>query len=371
MTDLFSPLTLRGVSFRNRIGVSPMCQYCCAEDGQPTDWHLAHLVSRAVSGAALVMAEASAVTPQGRITPRDLGIWGDQHIRPHARLAAAIAAVGAVPAIQLAHAGRKASRRPPWEVGPAEPGWQTVAPSAIPFDGFATPRAMDEGEIEGTIAAFAAAARRAAQAGYRLIELHAAHGYLIHSFLSPLSNRRNDRWGGDLEGRTRFACEVAREVRAAIPEDMPLVVRISHTDWVDGGWTTEESIELARRLKGLGVDAIDVSSGGIDPAQKVPVGPGYQVPGAEAVRRGAGLPVLAVGMITEPDQAQAIIREGKADMVLLARGFLREPYWAMKAAVSLGRTDALAIPPQYERGWSSLGAMAMDRAIGRPMPALA
>jgi 2,4-dienoyl-CoA reductase-like NADH-dependent reductase (Old Yellow Enzyme family) len=370
MTDLFSPFALRGVTFRNRIGVSPMCQYSCSEDGKPTDWHLAHLVSRAVSGVSLVIAEASAVTPEGRITPRDLGIWGDEHLRPHARLAGAIAAVGAVPAIQLAHAGRKASRRPPWETGAAEPGWQTLGPSAVAFEGFATPRAMSEEDIAATIAAFVAAARRSVQAGYRLIELHGAHGYLMHSFLSPLSNRRNDRWGGDFEGRTRFACETARAVRAAIPEDMPLVVRISHTDWVEGGWTTEESVELARRLKALGVDAIDVSSGGLSAAQKVPLGPGYQVPGAAAVRSGAGIPVLAVGLITEPEQAQAIIAEGKADMVLLARGFLREPYWAMKAAVALGRTDALAIPPQYERGWSSLGAMAMDRAVGEPLPAL-
>ncbi len=370
MTDLFSPLVLRGVTFRNRIGVSPMCQYSCSDDGKPTDWHLAHLVSRAVSGVSLVIAEASAVTPEGRITPRDLGIWGDEHIRPHARLAGAIAAVGAVPAIQLAHAGRKASRRPPWETGAAEPGWQTLGPSAVAFEGFATPRAMTEEDIAATIAAFVAAARRSVQAGYRLIELHGAHGYLMHSFLSPLSNRRNDRWGGDFEGRTRFVCETARAVRAAIPEDMPLVVRISHTDWVEGGWTTAESVELARRLKALGVDAIDVSSGGLSAAQKVPLGPGYQVPGAAAVRSGAGIPVLAVGLITEPEQAQAIITEGKADMVLLARGFLREPYWAMKAAVALGRTDALAIPPQYERGWSSLGAMAMDRAVGEPLPAL-
>jgi 2,4-dienoyl-CoA reductase-like NADH-dependent reductase (Old Yellow Enzyme family) len=370
MTDLFSPFALRGVTLRNRIGVSPMCQYCCADDGKPTDWHLAHLVSRAVSGVSLVIAEASAVTSEGRITRRDLGIWSDDHIRPHARLAAAIAAVGAVPAIQLAHAGRKASRRPPWEPGAAEPGWQPLGPSEVPFEGFATPRAMSEEDIAATIAAFVAAARRAVQAGYRVIELHAAHGYLMHSFLSPLSNRRNDRWGGDFEGRTRFVRETARAVRAGIPEEMPLVVRISHTDWVEGGWTTEESVALAGRLKALGVDAIDVSSGGSSAAQRIPLGPGYQVPGAAAVRSGAGIPVLAVGMITEPEQAQAIIAEGKADMVLLARGFLREPYWAMKAAVTLGRTDALAIPPQYERGWSSLGAMTMDRAVGEPLPAL-
>lgn len=370
MSDLFSPLTLRGITLRNRIGVSPMCQYSCADDGKPTDWHLAHLVSRAVSGASLVMAEATAVTPEGRITPRDLGIWSEAHVRPHARLAAAIAAVGAVPAIQLAHAGRKASRRPPWENGAAEPGWQVLGPSALAFDGYATPRAMSEDEIAATIAAFSAAARRAVEAGYRLIELHAAHGYLLHSFLSPLSNQRRDRWGGDFEGRTRIVRHAVSAVRDAIPPDVPLVVRVSHTDWVEGGWATEESVELARQLKTLGVDAMDVSSGGVDPGQRVPLGPGYQVPGAEAIRQGAGVVVFAVGMITEPAQAQAIIAERKADVVLLARGFLREPYWAMRAAVTLGRTDTLAIPPQYERGWSSLGSMPTDRAIGQPLPAL-
>jgi 2,4-dienoyl-CoA reductase-like NADH-dependent reductase (Old Yellow Enzyme family) len=371
MTDLFSPFSLRGVAFRNRIGVSPMCQYCCGEDGLPTDWHLAHLVSRAVSGAALVMAEATAVTPEGRITPQDLGLWSEAHVVPHARLAQAIARTGAVPAIQLAHAGRKASRRPPWEGGAAEPGWTPLAPSALAFADYATPHAMTEGDIARTIAAFAAAARRAVAAGYRLIELHSAHGYLAHSFLSPLSNRRGDAWGGDFVGRTRFLREIAAAVRRAIPDAMPLAVRISHTDWVEGGWTTDESVELARALKALGVDAIDVSSGGLDPGQTIPLGPGYQVPGAAAVKRGAELPVLAVGMITEPDQAQAILGAGKADMVLLARAFLREPYWAMRAAVALGRAEALAVPPQYERGWAALGLSRIERAIARPMPPLA
>ena len=370
MTDLFSTLTLRGVTLRNRIGVSPMCMYCCAGDGMPTEWHLVHLVSRAVGGAGLVIAEASAVTPEGRISPADLGLWSDAHIRGHARLAAGIAAAGAVPGIQIAHAGRKASRKAPWEDGPAEPGWVALAPSALPFGDYARPRAMTEEEIAATIAAFAAAARRAVAAGYRFVELHAAHGYLLHEFLSPLSNRREDGWGGDFEGRIRIVLEATKAVRAALPEEVPLSVRVSHTDWVEGGWTTAETVELSRRLKALGVDLVDVSSGGLDHRQQIPLGPGYQVPGAEAVRRGAEVPVAAVGMITEPEQAQAILSEGKADLVLLARALLRDPYWPLHAAARLGRTEALRIPPQYERGWMTLGKMVKDPAIARPMPAL-
>jgi 2,4-dienoyl-CoA reductase-like NADH-dependent reductase (Old Yellow Enzyme family) len=229
---------------------------------------------------------------------------------------------------------------------------------------------MTEAEIGSTITAFAEAAKRAVRAGYRLIEVHAAHGYLLHNFLSPLSNRRNDAWGGDFEGRTRIVREACAAVRAAIPSDMPLSLRISHTDWVEGGWTTEESVELSRRVKALGVDIVDVSSGGLDAGQKIPLGPGYQVPGAEAVRAGSDIPVMAVGLISDPHHAQSILAEGKADMILLARAFLRDPYWVLNAAVALGRTDALRIPPQYERGWSSLGKMAMEPAIGAPMPAL-
>ena len=370
MTDLFSPLTLRGVTLRNRIGVSPMCMYCCAEDGKPTEWHYAHLISRAVGGAGLVIAEASAVTPEGRITPADLGIWDDAQLPGHERLAAGIAAMGAVPGIQLAHAGRKASRRAPWEHGPAEPGWVPLGPSALPFDDYAEPRAMTEADIEAVIAAFVAAARRAIRAGYRFVELHSAHGYLLHQFLSPLSNRRNDAWGGDFEGRTRLTLETAQAIRTMLPEEVPLSVRVSHTDWVEGGWTTEETVELSRRLKALGVDMIDVSSGGLDARQKIPLGPGYQVPGAEAVRRGAGIAVAAVGMITEPEQAQAILNEGKADLILLARALLRDPYWPLHAAAALGRTEALRIPPQYERGWNALGQMTREDAIARPMRAL-
>lgn len=370
MTDLFSPLTLRGVTFRNRIGVSPMCQYCAGDDGKPTDWHMAHLVSRAVAGPGMVMAEASAVTPEGRISPGDLGIWSDDHIASHARMVTAMAAMGTVPAIQLAHAGRKASRNPAWLPGAAEPGWEALAPSADAFEGYATPRAMSEAEILGTIQAFANAAKRSVAAGYQFIELHAAHGYLVHQFLSPISNRRNDGWGGDFEGRTRLIREITRAVRAVIPDEMPLSVRISHTDWVEGGWDTPESVMLAERLKALGVDIVDVSSGGLDAGQKIPLGPGYQVPGAEAVRTGAGIPVMAVGLITDAAQAQAILDSGQADMILLARAFLRDPYWVLNAAVALGRIEALRIPPQYDRAWGSMAKFQVDLAIGHPLRAL-
>jgi 2,4-dienoyl-CoA reductase-like NADH-dependent reductase (Old Yellow Enzyme family) len=370
VTDLFSPFALRGVTLRNRIGVAPMCQYCCGPDGLPTDWHLAHLVSRAVGGAGLTIAEATAVTAEGRISPGDLGIWSEAHVGPHARLAAAIAAVGSVPGIQLAHAGRKGSRLPAWRHGPADPAWSCPAPSAEAFGDYATPRAMTEAEIGATIAAFAAGARRAVQAGYRFIELHAAHGYLYHQFLSPLANRRNDRWGGDFDGRTRIVTETVAAVRAAIPDDLPLAIRVSHTDWVEGGWTTEETVELARRVKALGIDMVDVSSGGVDPRQKIPLAPGYQVPGAAAVRDGADVPVAAVGLITEPEHAQSILTEGKADLIFLARALLRDPYWPLNAAAKLGRTEALAIPPQYDRAWGSLGKVNMNPAIGEPQPAL-
>jgi len=370
MTDLFAPLTLRGVTLKNRIGVSPMCQYCCNGDGRPTEWHLQHLLSRAVGGAGLVIAEASAVTPEGRIAPGDLGIWGEEHIPGHTRLAHGIAAMGSVPGIQLAHAGRKASRLAGWEHGPAEPGWVAIAPSAEAFGDYATPRAMTEAEILSTIAAFAAAARRAITAGYRFIELHAAHGYLLHEFLSPISNRRNDAWGGDFDGRARFVLEATKAVRAAIPDDVPLSVRVSHTDWVEGGWTTAETVELSKRLKALGVDLVDVSSGGLDAGQKIPLGPGYQVPGAVAVKEGAGVAVAAVGMITEPEQAQAILAEGKADLILLARVLLRDPYWPLHAAAKLGRLEALQAAPQYERGWAALGKMPRNGMVGDPLPAL-
>ena len=365
---LFQPLQERGVTFRNRIGVAPMCQYSCAPDGRATDWHLQHLASRAIGGAGLVLTEAAAVVPEGRITPADLGIWEDAQLAGHTRLAAAIAAVGSVPGIQLAHAGRKASRNPPWQHGPAtEHGWNVVGPSAEPFKGFATPHAMSEREIAGTIAAFVTAAKRAVEVGYRVIELHAAHGYLLHQFLSPLSNLRNDGWGGDFEGRTRLVREAAAAVRDAIGGDVPLWVRVSHTDWTPGGWTTEETVELSRRLQALGVDAMDVSSGGNVADAKIPLSPGYQVPGAEAVKHGTGIHTAAVGLITEPAQAETILVEGRADIILLARALLKDPYWPVRAAEALGATDTLAIPPQYERGW---GKYPMRDATAVPQPPL-
>jgi len=363
---LFQPWRLRGAEFRNRIGVSPMCQYCAGEDGRPTDWHFAHLVSRAIGGAAMVMTEAAAVTPAGRISPHDLGIWEDAQLPGHARLAAAIAAAGAVPAIQLAHSGRKGSRLPAWDTGPAVPGWDAEAPSAAAFQGYATPQALDGAGIEDVLAATVAAGERAAKAGYRLVELHAAHGYLLHQFLSPLSNQRNDSWGGGFDGRTRIVREAMGRLRAALPADVALGIRLSHTDWVEGGWTTEETVELARRLKG-DADFADITSGGLDARQQIPVGPGYQLPGAEAVRRGAGIPVMAVGMITEPRQAEAALADGQADMVLLARALLREPHWPLRAAQELGAQADFAIPPQYERGW---GRFPLRRETGQPMAAL-
>ena len=363
MPHLFDPLILRGATLRNRIAVSPMCQYCAGTDGRPTDWHLAHLLQRAVGGAGLVITEATAVTPEGRITPADLGLWEEAQVAPHARIASAVAAAGAVPGIQLAHAGRKASRNPPWRDGAAEPGWEALAPSTVPMDGMAAPRAMTEAEIADTIAAHAAAARRAVRAGYRVVELHAAHGYLLHEFLSPLSNTRPDSWGGGFEGRTRIVRETVAATRAALPPDVPLFLRVSHTDWLEEGWTTEETVELARRVVPLGVDLVDVSSGGISAKARIAVGPGYQVPGAEAVRR-AGVPVAAVGMITEPAQAEAILAEGRADLVMLARAMLREPYWPVRAARELGVEDRLGIPPQYERGW---GKLPMRDATAAPM----
>ncbi len=368
MTDLFSPLTLRGVTLANRIGVSPMCMYCCDDDGMPTDWHLAHLLQRAIGGAAMVMAEATSITAEGRITPGDLGLWSDAHIPGHARLAGAIAHAGSVPAIQIGHAGRKGSRLAGWLHGPADPSWETRSASDLPTADFAAPRAMTAAEVEEIPALFAATARRAVQAGYRLIELHGAHGYLLHQFLSTISNRRNDRWGGDFEGRTRLTLEAVKAVRAVVPEEMPLSLRISHTDWLEGGWTTAESVELARRVKAAGGDLVDVSSGGIEPGlQRIPVGPGYQVPGAMAVREGADMPVAAVGMITEPEQAQAIVAEGKADLILLARAVLRDPYWPVRAAAALGRADAVKAPPQYERGWNGIAKLGMRMETAEPM----
>jgi 2,4-dienoyl-CoA reductase-like NADH-dependent reductase (Old Yellow Enzyme family) len=354
--NLFQPLTIKSVTLRNRIGVSPMCQYS-SEDGVATDWHFVHLGSRAVGGAGLVIAEATAVSPEGRITPGDAGIWAEKHVEPIARINRFIKQHGAVPGIQLAHAGRKASASRPWEGGrhlaDSEGGWPTFAPSAIPFGDSLNkvPRAMTEADIARVQNDFVAAAKRAAQAGAEWLELHYAHGYLAHEFLSPLSNHRADRYGGSFENRIRFAVETARAVRAVWPEKFPLTARISCTDWVDGGWDIEQSVELARCLKTEGVDLIDCSSGGAVPNAKIPVAQGYQVPFAEKIRREANIATAAVGFITEPKQADDIIRSGQADIALLAREFLRDPYWPAHAAKTLGHQDKLPPPPQYARAW--------------------
>ncbi len=350
---LFSPLTLRSLFLRNRIAVSPMCQYSSV-DGFATDWHLVHLGARAVGGAALVLTEAAAVEARGRISPADLGIWDDRHVDPLARVAAFVAAQGAVPGIQLAHAGRKASTAPPWEgggpVAPEAGGWPVVGPSPLPFGpGSPVPEALDAAGIAAVVAAFAAAARRALAAGFQVVEVHAAHGYLLHSFLSPLSNHRDDAYGGDLAGRARLLLEVVEAVRAVWPDELPLFVRISATDWAKGGWDNDQSVALARLLAPLGVDLLDCSSGGLVPGVSIPAAAGYQVPFAERIRRETGLATGAVGLITEPAQADAIIRDGRADLVLLARQLLREPSWPLSAAHELGYDDVAPWPKQYQR----------------------
>jgi 2,4-dienoyl-CoA reductase-like NADH-dependent reductase (Old Yellow Enzyme family) len=352
MAHLFDPLKLRGVEFANRIVVSPMCQYSCTE-GLANDWHFVHLGSRAVGRAAAVIAEATAITADSRISPQDLGIWTDEHIEPLRRVFSFIAEQGSVPGIQLAHAGRKASTNQPWNGGkpisPTEGGWTPIfAPSALAFaDGYQVPQALTLAEIGSIIEAFTAAARRAQAAGAKLIELHSAHGYLLHSFLSPLSNQRTDQYGGSFANRIRIVCEVVTAVRKVWPEQYPLWVRVSATDWTEGGWTPEESVELAKTLKSLGVDLIDCSSGGNVARAKIPVGPGYQVVFAEKIRREAGISTGAVGMITDPAQADQIIRSGQADVVILARQFLRDPYWPLLAAHALGQD--IQWPLQYDR----------------------
>jgi 2,4-dienoyl-CoA reductase-like NADH-dependent reductase (Old Yellow Enzyme family) len=353
---LFQPFTLKSVTLRNRIGVSPMCQYS-SEDGVATDWHLVHLGSRAVGGAGLVIAEASAVSPEGRITPGDAGIWGDQHVEPIARINRFIKQQGAVPGIQIAHAGRKASAKRPWDGGAHLPddagGWPMLAPSAIAWgeDLNKVPRAMTLEQIALVQGQFAAAAGRALAAGCEWLELHCAHGYLAHEFLSPLSNKRDDQYGGSFENRIRFALELTRGARRVWPERLPFTVRISCTDWVEGGWDIEQSVELCKRLKGEGVDLIDCSSGGNSPAQKIPTGAGYQIPFAERIRREANIPTAAVGLITEPTHADEIIRNHRADLVLLAREFLRDAYWPRTAELALRRKDAITPPVQYARAW--------------------
>ncbi len=353
---LFQPLTVKSVTLRNRIGVSPMCQYS-SEDGVANDWHLVHLGSRAVGGAALVIAEATAVSPEGRISPGDAGIWAEKHIEPVARINRFIKQHGAVLGIQIAHAGRKASASRPWEgdhhLSESDGGWATVAPSAVAFGKRLdkVPRALTEADIAKVQSDFVAAAKRSATAGAEWLELHFAHGYLTHEFLSPLSNQRTDRYGGGFENRIRFAVETTRAVRAAWPDKFPLTARLSCTDWVPGGWDLEQSVELSRRLKAEGVDLIDCSSGGITPDAKIEVGPGYQLPFAEKIRREANVATAAVGMITEPGQADEIIRSGQADLVYMAREFLRDPYWPAHAAKVLGHAEKAKLPVQYLRAW--------------------
>ena len=350
-SQLFTPFKLRDLEIRNRLFVSPMCQYSSVE-GMPNDWHLVNLGSRAVGGAGLVMAEASAVSPEGRISPADLGIWNDAQrdaLRPIARF---IKAQGAVPAIQLAHAGRKASTAVPWEGGKKVPpeagGWQVVAPSAIPFSpDFPEPRALGIEELDRIEADFLAAAKRALEAGFEVIEIHMAHGYLLHEFLSPISNRREDDYGGSLENRMRFPLRVARTLRDAWPANWPVFVRISATDWVEGGWDLAQSIELSKRLKALGIDLIDCSSGGMTPDAQIPAAPGYQTPFATAIRHEAGIATGAVGLIADPFQAEQIITMGLADVVFMARELLRDPYWPLHAAQDL-HAD-IDWPVQYVR----------------------
>ncbi|MFA7095313.1 MAG: NADH:flavin oxidoreductase/NADH oxidase [Gammaproteobacteria bacterium] len=351
MATLFSSFTLRSVTFKNRIFLAPMCQYS-AENGVPNEWHLVHLGSRAVGGAALVMAEATAVVPEGRISPYDLGLWNDEQAQAFRPIVQFIKAHGAVPAIQLAHAGRKAATDAPWKGGrplaTAQGGWQPVGPSAIPFAaGYPTPREMTAADMDHVKDAFAAAARRALAAGFEVVEVHMAHGYLLHEFLSPLSNKRSDEYGGTLENRMRFPLRVAQAVRDAWPDDLPVFVRISATDWVEGGWDLPQSIELAQRLKTLGIDLIDCSTGGNVMHAEIPVGPGFQTPFATAIRQQAGIATGAVGLITEPTQAEQIVATGLADVVLLARELLRDPYWPLHAAEALG-VD-VPWPLQYER----------------------
>jgi 2,4-dienoyl-CoA reductase-like NADH-dependent reductase (Old Yellow Enzyme family) len=351
-THLFSPLTQRSITLPNRIAVSPMCQYNSV-DGFASDWHLVHLGSRAIGGAGVVLTEACAISPEGRISPGDLGIWKDEHIAPLARITSFIREHGSVPGTQLAHAGRKASMTPPWggprHLPPAEGGWENVVgPSAERYSPmYPLPQAMDRTAMDKVLADMSAAAKRAATAGFLLAEIHAAHGYLANEFLSPVSNLRTDEYGGSLANRARFPLEIIRTARAAWPENLPLWVRVSVTDWVDGGLTVDDSVEFAKMLKAEGVDLVDVSSGGNDHRQQIPIGPGYQVAFAERLRREAGIATGAVGMISEPAQADQILRSGQADVVLLARELLRDPYWPLRAAAELKHAESW--PIQYER----------------------
>jgi 2,4-dienoyl-CoA reductase-like NADH-dependent reductase (Old Yellow Enzyme family) len=351
MNQLFSPLSLRSLEIKNRLVISPMCQYSSV-DGFANDWHLVHLGARAVGGAGLVFTEATSVTEAGRITHSDLGIWKEEHLEMLGRIARFIKAQGSIAGMQLAHAGRKASHHVPWNGGKAltasEDAWETQAPSALPFlDGDLAPKAMSQEDIREVTRAFQTAAIRALKAGFQILEIHAAHGYLIHEFLSPLTNKRTDEYGGNFENRTRFLLEVYKAIREVVPEELPVFVRISATDWVEEGWTLEDSIALAKLLKGLGADLIDCSSGGIIPNVKIPVAPLYQLHFAEAIKKETGIPTGAVGLITTTAQAEAIIKEGKADLVFLARQVLRDPHFPLRAAAQL--EEDIPWPVQYDR----------------------
>jgi len=348
---LFSPITLREIEFRNRVFVSPMCQYS-AVDGIPNDWHLVHLGSRAVGGAGLVMAEATAVSPEGQISPNDLGIWNNKQLDAFGKIASFISSQGAVPGIQLAHAGRKASMSAPWLgdklLGTSNGGWETLAPSPIPFSSdYSLPLELSVPEIEELVEKFADAASRSAKSGFKVVELHIAHGYLLHEFLSPLSNHRTDEYGGHLQGRMKFPLKVAKAVRDIFPGILPVFARVSVTDWADGGWDLAQSILFAQELRNIGIDLIDCSSGGQVPHAKIPLEAGYQVQFSSAIRKEAGIATGAVGLITDARQAEQIISSGDADVVFLGRELLRDPYWPLHAAKELG-TD-VQWPAQYLR----------------------
>lgn len=352
MSKLFSPIIIKSIQFKNRIVVSPMCQYSSV-DGFATDWHLVHLGSRAVGGAGLIITEATGVSPEGRISSEDLGIWKDEHIEKLSQITAFISAQGCVPGVQLAHAGRKASTAVPWkgraEVPQDQGGWQTFSASAVPFsDTYPKPLALDAAGIDKVVSDFTAAAKRALQAGFKVIEIHAAHGYLVHQFLSPLSNHRTDEYGGSFENRIRLLLRIIDSIRTVWPADLPLFTRISATDWAAGGWNADEAVQLANILKGKGIDLIDVSTGGLAVNQQIPVGPAYQLPFASRIKRETGILTGTVGMITNSIQAETILVNGDADMVIMAREILRNPYFPLEAARDL--KESIAWPVQYERG---------------------
>lgn len=352
-SKLFSPITIKDITFKNRIFMAPMCQDS-AIDGMPNDWHFVHLGSRAAGGAALIIVEATAVNPEGRITWGDLGIYNEEQVNEFSKITKYIKSQGSVPGIQIAHAGRKASCDVGWKtklyLSPDQGGWNVVAPSPVPFSHQSNvPHELNQAEIEMLVSDFVNAAKRSLNAGFEVLELHMAHGYLMHEFLSPLSNKRTDEYGGTLENRMRFPLKVAKAVREAWPQNLPLFVRISATDWVDGGWDIKQSVALARELKTLGIDFIDTSSGGMVPEAKIPLTPGYQVPFAEEIKKEVNILTGAVGLITKPEQAEEILQQGKADIILLGRELLRDPYWPLHAAKALG--EKVIVPKQYVRAF--------------------